>query len=91
MKIKDRKLENFDDLKELIFIENFKQIEKWGVQNRTPFEWLTYLMEEVGELSEAVSNSVYDRSENNNENVVFEAIQVVTLSLKIAEMYLKKR
>lgn len=34
--------------------ERRAQDDKWGVQNHDPFAWLTILMEEVGEASEAV-------------------------------------
>jgi len=73
------------DIVDLVFEENIKQLNKWGIQNRSPFEWLTYLAEEVGELAEAIQNSEYHNGEKRN--VVNEAIQAATLALKIAEMH----
>ena len=67
--------------------ENDRQLQKWGIQNHTPFEWLTYTTEELGELACAISEAEYRGGKP--EDVAKEAIQVATLSLKIAEMYLR--
>ena len=65
-------------------LEHAQQIKKWGIQDRTPFEWLAYTLEELGELSEAISEMYY---RNGSKDDVFrEALQVATLSLKIAHM-----
>ena len=64
--------------------EHTAQIQKWGSQRRTPFEWMTYLTEEVGELAAALSEYVYRNGEP--ENIRDEAVQVATLALKIAHM-----
>ncbi len=66
--------------------ESLRQISKWGIQDRNPFEWLAYLTEETGELSWAISEKFY--RDGLVSNVIKEAIQVATLSLKIAEIYL---
>jgi NTP pyrophosphatase (non-canonical NTP hydrolase) len=65
--------------------ENKHQIEKFGVQCKSPFEWMTNLTEEVGELAEAITEVEYNNA--TLEAVRREAIQVATLALKIAEMY----
>ena len=83
MKWTDTALTTWGDLMELIAIENLDQVKKWGYQERTPFEWLAYLTEEVGELSEAICDEAYGRE---GESIVKEAVQVATLALKIAEM-----
>ena len=69
----------------LIGNENDNQLRKWGVQNHSPFEWLTYTTEELGELACAISEAEYRGG--LTESVVKEAIQTATLCLKIAEMY----
>ena len=83
--ITDMKLENLTDLLHLIEGENVYQLEKWGVQAKTPAEWMLYATEELGELAQAVGDFEYGR--NNKERIVHEAIQTATLVLKIAEMY----
>lgn len=64
--------------------EDARQIHKWGVQKRSPFEWMTYLTEEVGELAEAISEEHYRGG--SRFNIYKEAIHVATLALKIAHM-----
>jgi len=86
--MKDRMLQDkrvFD----LVMSEHDFQIRKWGIQDRSPFEWLAYTTEELGEMAEAISNYAYDSKSNSNaSHVVHEAIQTATLCLKIAEMFL---
>ena len=82
----DRRLERLYALINIVEAENQIQVKKWGVQDRTPFEWLAYTTEELGELAQAISEHHYRRGSANN--VVKEATQVATLALKIAEMYL---
>lgn len=84
--MKDRQLKNLQSLIEKVKEENKNQISKWDIQDRTRFEWFIYLAEEVGELAEAISEEHY--REGCPDDVVEEAIQVATLSLKIAEMYM---
>ena len=69
----------------LVCQENHRQIEKWGVQDHDPFEWLGFTLEELGETSEAISEHRFRNG--SASDVVKEAIQVATLALKIAEMY----
>jgi len=72
-----------DDINPLIR-EDERQIKKWGVQEASPFEWMTYLAEEVGELAAAVSEFIY--RDGDQRQISKEAIQVATLALKIAKM-----
>ena len=71
----------FDQLDE----ENLRQIEKWGIQERTAFEWLGYATEELGSLAKAINEHHYRGGPK--EKVIAEAFQVATLALKIAEMF----
>lgn len=83
----DKCFKNFDILCTLVMTEHHNQIYKWGIQTHTPFEWLTYTTEELGELAKAISE--YEYREGNKEDIIKEAIQTATLSLKIAEMYME--
>jgi len=71
----------------LVYRENLAQLEKWGVQDHSAFEWLAFTCEELGELSEAITEWHFRDGLPND--CVKEAIQVATLSLKIAEMFLE--
>jgi len=82
--MKDNQLKKIELLLQSVECENLRQVEKWGIQDRSSFEWLTYLTEEVGELAEAISE--YEYRGATTEDIFKEAIQVATLALKIAEM-----
>ena len=64
--------------------ENLNQLNKWGIQEHTLFEWLTYTMEELGELAQACSEYTY--RDGKLKQIRKEAIQVATLAVKIADM-----
>lgn len=78
--------ENLERLNCKIVEEHWRQIDKWGVQDRTPFEWLAFITEEVGEMSEAISKWWFEGA--SPEEVIKEAIQTATLTLKVAEMFM---
>ena len=77
--------DSFLRLKSLILHENLSQLEKWGVQDHSPEEWLMYATEELGETAKAIGEFEYRGG--LAEGVVKEAIQTATLMLKIAEMF----
>lgn len=82
--MQDRCLKNMDILTKMILDEHEHQMNKWGLQDHDVNEWLNYTVEEMGELAEAISEHKYRNGSKGN--IVYEAIQVVTLALKIAEM-----
>ncbi len=82
MILKDKGLQEKDFA--LLVKEDMDQIAKWGLQEHHPFEWLAYLVEEVGELSEAISEYLYRNGKP--EAIVKEALQTATLALKVAVM-----
>ncbi|MHC4891224.1 MAG: nucleoside triphosphate pyrophosphohydrolase family protein [Planctomycetota bacterium] len=68
----------------LLVQEDVKQLSKWGYQRHSPFEWLAFITEELGELSEAISEHCY--RDGTYEAIIHEATQVATLALKVAVM-----
>jgi len=82
--LKDLKLDNINRILPLIECENKTQLIKWGIQTRSPFEWLGYVVEEVGELSSAISEAYY--RDGTKQQVIIEATHAATLLLKIIEM-----
>jgi len=64
--------------------EDMYQRTKHGKQDRTAFEWLAYLGEEVGELNQAIIEHHY--RDGQCDHIRQEAIQVATLAIKIAQM-----
>ena len=81
----DQSFRNFELLQKKVLVEHQHQVDKWGCQSHSPFEWLTYTTEELGELAQAISEHAYRNGDI--DSVIDEAIQTATLSLKIAEMY----
>ena len=64
--------------------ENKKQLEKWGVQHATLFEWFAWTAEEFGEFAKALNEFVYGRA--TKAPVLKEGIQTITLMAKILEI-----
>lgn len=63
--------------------EREKQDQKWGEQDHDPFTYLTILMEEVGELSQAALHTKFggEAAEGLRE----EAVQTAAVALAIVE------
>ena len=83
--MKDLCLKGLTFLEDAVINENQRQLNKWGIQDHLPSEWVMFTTEELGELAEAIGEWNY-RCGDARE-VVKEAIQTATLSLKIAEMF----
>jgi len=66
-----------------VLLERERQEQLWGVQNHDPFTYLTILMEEVGELSQAALHTRYGGLECGRMRE--EAIQVAAVALAIVE------
>lgn len=66
--------------------ENKRQLSKFGFENVSAFQWMSYLTEEIGELAQAI-NDYKSKKDTNAKKIVTEAIQSATLALKIAEMF----
>ena len=82
--MKDKLFIRFQELMGMVFQEHLDQIDKWGYQDHDINEWLNFTLEELGELAKAISEHRYRIG--SRKEIVKEAIQVATLSLKIAEM-----
>ena len=68
---------------ERIWEERARQDEKWGEQNHDPFAWMAILMEEVGELSQAVLHARYGGPAAFT--VSKEAVQVAAVAVAFLE------
>jgi len=69
---------------EMVFVRNehTRHTQKWGLQSRSLFEWLTYITEEVGELAEAISKHEYGN--RDMLEISKEAIRVAALATRIS-------
>ena len=84
----DRLLQNKNILFDSVIAEHKNQIKKWDIQTHSLFEWMIYTSGELGSLAKAISE--YEYRNGDWEKIYNEAIQVATLSLKIAEMVFMK-
>ena len=69
------------DILQRILAERARQDAKWGVaseRNQTKRQWLTILMEEVGEVAEAIL-------ESDDENYPVELVQVAAVCVAALE------
>ena len=67
-----------DEAFEKVISERITQIAKWGDESRNhPFEWISILGEEFGELCEAVNETCFRNGTHpergGNENIIREA------------------
>lgn len=63
--------------------ERGAQFQKWGIQNRTPDEWMLIFMEEVGEFSQAVLDARYAGADP--AEIKKELVQVAAVALAMLE------
>lgn len=79
----------------MVTVERERQIEKWGDQSENhPFEWVSILSEEVGELAEAINETCFvsehvKREKGGTEAIIREAVQVAAVATAIVEAMLK--
>ncbi len=87
--MKDLCLETYSCITPLIYWENHRQIKRWGIQEHDAATWMLILSEEHGELAQALLQ--YEYEDGPVDQVIKEAIQIATLAIKIAEMFLAER
>ena len=81
---------------EMIVEERRRQVEQWGehVSNH-PYEWMSILGEEFGELCRAVNETCFQNPKEpelgGNDNIISEAVQVATVAIAIIEACLVQR
>ena len=85
MKIKDRQLKHFKEIKDMMFLESERQVVKWGIQDKHIFEWALWATEEFGEFIKEVNEFAYGRTGGNPTKIIKEGIQTMTLIAKILE------
>jgi len=76
--------------------EGYSQDRKWGEQNHDPEIWLSVLVEEVGELAQAMLAHRFDTGRDakmhasHNRGMEIEAIQIAAVAAHFVE-YLARR
>jgi NTP pyrophosphatase (non-canonical NTP hydrolase) len=82
---------------ELVAAERQRQDDKWGDQSGNhPFEWMSILMEEVGELAEAINETCFQTQHvkpdrGGPDAIRREAVQVAAVAVAIVEAIVRKQ
>jgi AbrB family looped-hinge helix DNA binding protein len=74
-----------------VISERYRQDAKWGEQNHELQFWMGILMEEVGELAQAVNETVFnngpeEQAKGGYANMRAEAVQVAAVAVAFVEM-----
>lgn len=73
-----------EDVYKIIQAERDKQDKMWGEQNHGKYEWLTILIEEVGEAAESAL-------ENHDSNYIKELVQVAAVAVAAIESFTRQK
>ena len=65
--------------------EQSEQVKKWGVQNHHPHKYLTILIEEVGEVGEAILKTEEEGKTKTWDDVIEELVQVEAVAQSMIE------
>lgn len=65
--------------------ERINQDEKWGIQRHSYHVWFSILVEEVGEVAEALQKGSVAYKSTDADNLYKELIQVAAVATAIAE------
>ena len=81
---------------EVIVEERLRQISEWGDQSdRHPFEFMSILGEEYGELCEAVNETCFQKPKHpergGRDAIIREAVQVAAVAVQIVEMLMGEK
>jgi NTP pyrophosphatase (non-canonical NTP hydrolase) len=74
-----------------VFEERLRQNELWGHQRHNQGIWLAILVEEVGEVAQAMQEGMVSQKETDSDNLYKELIQVAAVASAIAEQVLEER
>jgi NTP pyrophosphatase (non-canonical NTP hydrolase) len=93
-----RKGKNMSKIEELmttvnmnVFEERLRQNNLWGHQRHSLGAWLAILVEEVGEVAQAMQEGMVSQKETDSDNLYKELIQVAAVASAIAEQVLEER
>ncbi len=88
--MKDMRVPNTYPVLEMIIDERVKQVEKWSDQsNNHPFEWVSILGEEYGELCQAVNESFLTKAvhkdRDGKDKMIKEAVHIAAVAVAFIE------
>ena len=71
--------------------ERFRQNDKWGKQRHEYGYWLAILVEEVGEVAQAIQQGSVASKETDADDLYTELIHVAAVASAIAEQVMEER
>lgn len=71
--------------------ERYSQNDKWGRQRHIHLRWLAILMEEVGEVAEALQQGMVSEKSSDADDLYKELIQVAAVACAFAEQVEEER
>lgn len=74
-----------------VMLERNIQNRKWGLQNHENGKWLTILIEEVGEVAQAMQQDSVSSKETDANNLYEELIHVAAVASAFAEQVLRDK
>lgn len=74
----------------LVIKERVNQYAKWGRQRHDLGTWLAILVEEVGEVAEAMQKGLVSEKDTDASDLLKELIQVAAVAVAIAEQVREK-
>jgi NTP pyrophosphatase (non-canonical NTP hydrolase) len=74
-----------------VFHERLRQNDIWGLQRHSFGTWLAILVEEVGEVAQAMQKGMESRKSSDADDLYEELIQVAAVASAIAEQVLEER
>ena len=83
---KEKAIEAIELLKFLdVLREQNRQLDKWGLQNHHPHQYLTILTEEVGEVAEAILKTEGEGNTMTWDDVIKELVEVQAVAQSMIE------
>lgn len=79
------------EVNEQVFEERARQNDKWGRQNHENGRWLAILVEEVGEVAQAMQQGSAASKETDADNLYEELIHVAAVASAFAEQVLRDK
>lgn len=79
------------EVNEQVLVERERQNDKWGRQNHDKGMWLTILVEEIGEVAQAMQQGISSSKETDADNLYEELIHVAAVASAFAEQVLREK
>jgi len=91
MKMSEEHIKLMRFVSDCITDERYRQNELYGIQRHEMTKWLAILVEEVGEVAQAMQNGMASEKETDAHDLFKELIQVAAVAAAMAEQVKEER